>query len=1038
MHATKRYLVVLWFMGLASIPMSMVPAQVFNYLTGLLQNTGDVAFSAVWPVIVLYFLCRVGIALLDVARTVLNGYYLENIVRAYTLKVFGRVLRISPDFFRRHDAARISNRVIRDTRTVESFWLNLKVQIPLAVIGLLAYGYVLFFGLSAETPVIGRFLGSHTQQGNWLIGSLIIIFAPVQSFFLFFDKRIQRINREAALAGDDIVSKSYETVAGVNEIRGHNAFDFAMSRVSDAYSRFRRVQLRMLKLNAFFRGFGPFLNALVNCILLELGALLCLGDLNLPVLGVTVESIRWQDYLGFVFMAMAVHGYIGSIMQFYFRWRMTRQTIKRVDEYAKSPVVFVGDEHAPDVDGRRDELVFDGIGYETGVGTRILADLNIEVKPGEHVALVGPSGCGKSTALNLIVRDIAPSSGKVAFDTTPVHEADFESLAGEVALVPQRAVLFDMSIRNNVLLGLRRPSDKTVTDAEGPVDVSRLPDVPDSESLDDVLLRTMHKVGLTGDLIKKALDSPCPDSWRKRSRILEAREHLGDELRERILRASPDLVEPFDRGAYLRQCTVRENLLFGFSAETDVAAMFDDEFEGPTRRLNELLSDHRLHGRLLNLGRWRFVREQRSGGLVRQVSPKLYNILTALTKAGYDASDIAASTETQTENGIANLSRHHRTVLFEVALDTRADLAETFFTTGSGFVEDVLEARNMVTADGKMRKMDVRHFDDPDAAGWLRLRESLIGGRVNPRIRASFEQVDALIVDALSGEDLLDELVLMGMEYRVGDRGRNLSGGQGMKVAIARAVVKNPNVLLMDEVTAPLDEGSQARVMNMVREDFAHRTVIAVSHRLSSIRDFDRILVFDRGHVVQQGSYEQLYAEHGLFRTLVDQQEGRPPSPSPRTASQPAEAESATEQSVQMQRVLALSPLFSNMDSSHIAMLERFANIVECAKGTVLFHRGDDGDEFFIILEGSVQFFLKRDDADGLREEIVDTFGPGQAFGELALFGDVPRTLGARAVEDARLCTIKRDDLIRLIEASPGIAIALLQTVSRRMAGMVH
>ncbi|MFH2099636.1 MAG: ABC transporter ATP-binding protein, partial [Pseudomonadota bacterium] len=541
MSKTRPYLLVLWFIGLVSIPMSMVPAQVFNYLTGVLQAGSSPRFSSILPIILLYFLCRSGIAFLDVVRTMVNGVYLEQSTREFTLKVFSRVLRISPDFFRRHDPARIANRVIADTRTVKSFWLGLSVSVPVSALGLLAYAYVLFFGLSRDTPLAGVFLGGHTQVGSWFLGTLILVMAPIQSYFVLFDKKIQEINREAAAAGDEIVTRAHETIAGVAEIRANNAFDYAMERVGKAFAGYRDVQIRMTKLSAFFSGAGPMINALVNCILLAIGARLCLGPLHIPGIGLAIEPIRWQDYLGFTFMAMAVHGYIGSLLRFYLRWRMTRETIRRVDEYVKSPLVFCPDDSAPDLDPAQDSLTFDGVDFETALGNRILGDLHIRVRSGERLAFAGPSGSGKSTAMNLVTRELSPTGGSLAFGDKPVERINFESLAREVALVPQKPMLFDMSIRDNILLSLRRPCGGGIEDGGWTTDVSRLAGVRDTADLDRVLLTVVEQVGLSEDLGKKGLDNSCPANRAECSSIIGRAPEICRAVSERLSR-NPDMV----------------------------------------------------------------------------------------------------------------------------------------------------------------------------------------------------------------------------------------------------------------------------------------------------------------------------------------------------------------------------------------------------------------------------------------------------------------------------------------------------------------
>jgi len=86
---------------------------------------------------------------------------------------------------------------------------------------------------------------------------------------------------------------------------------------------------------------------------------------------------------------------------------------------------------------------------------------------------------------------------------------------------------------------------------------------------------------------------------------------------------------------------------------------------------------------------------------------------------------------------------------------------------------------------------------------------------------------------------------------------------------IARIVLKNPSVLVLDEATASLDASSQARIIELVKERFKDRTVISIAHRLGTVKDYDRILVFDNGQIVEEGTFEELLARGGLFARLL-------------------------------------------------------------------------------------------------------------------------------------------------------------------------
>jgi putative ABC transport system ATP-binding protein len=104
----------------------------------------------------------------------------------------------------------------------------------------------------------------------------------------------------------------------------------------------------------------------------------------------------------------------------------------------------------------------------------------------------------------------------------------------------------------------------------------------------------------------------------------------------------------------------------------------------------------------------------------------------------------------------------------------------------------------------------------------------------------------------------------------VGSKGDRLSGGQKQKIGIARALLKDPNILILDEATASLDNASQARIQHLLNSELKGKnTLIAVMHRLEMIRDFDVIAVMKAGRIIEMGKYEELMERKGLFYELA-------------------------------------------------------------------------------------------------------------------------------------------------------------------------
>jgi ABC-type multidrug transport system fused ATPase/permease subunit len=148
----------------------------------------------------------------------------------------------------------------------------------------------------------------------------------------------------------------------------------------------------------------------------------------------------------------------------------------------------------------------------------------------------------------------------------------------------------------------------------------------------------------------------------------------------------------------------------------------------------------------------------------------------------------------------------------------------------------------------------------------------LLSGTITENLR--FARADAADdeIHAAARQANAEEFILRlpgGYATRVGERGATLSGGQRQRLAIARAILRNPPVLILDEATSALDYESERLIQEALDRLATGRTVITIAHRLSTIRNADRIVVLDRGRVVEQGDFRTLTAQGGAFARLV-------------------------------------------------------------------------------------------------------------------------------------------------------------------------
>jgi ATP-binding cassette subfamily B protein len=172
---------------------------------------------------------------------------------------------------------------------------------------------------------------------------------------------------------------------------------------------------------------------------------------------------------------------------------------------------------------------------------------------------------------------------------------------------------------------------------------------------------------------------------------------------------------------------------------------------------------------------------------------------------------------------------------------------------------------------------DLKLADLRKAIGFVSQDIYLFHGTVRENIAyGTFDAPQDEIIKAAKIAEAHDFIMSLpqGYDTIVGERGQKLSGGQRQRVSIARAVLKNPPVLILDEATSAVDNETEALIQRSLEKIAIGRTTIVIAHRLSTIRNADRIFVLEHGQLKEQGKHDELVAEGGIYARLWGVQTG--------------------------------------------------------------------------------------------------------------------------------------------------------------------
>jgi ATP-binding cassette subfamily B protein len=273
------------------------------------------------------------------------------------------------------------------------------------------------------------------------------------------------------------------------------------------------------------------------------------------------------------------------------------------------------------------------------------------------------------------------------------------------------------------------------------------------------------------------------------------------------------------------------------------------------------------------------------------------------------------------------------------------------------------------------------------------------------------DATDAEIEAAAQSAEIHDFILTLpdGYDTLAGERGSRFSGGQRQRLAIARAVLRRPAILILDEATSSLDPTTEAAVNATFSRISSGRTVISITHRLSSVIHADWIYVMHHGQIAEQGRHDDLVASGGRYSTMWRRQSGLR-----------INAEGAGVAA----RWLSEMPFFEDVDPSTLEELATLFATEQIPEDRDIICEGDPGDRFYILVRGKAEVLKASKRAAVLQD--------GDYFGEIALLSNQPRNATVRSLTPCVCLILQRDHFRAMLDRSAPLRERIEQVMKRR------
>ena len=789
-----------------------------------------------------------------------KGQLGERMLRRFRYQLYVRLLRFPLTHFQKTSAAQIIPMVTAESESLGGF-IGDALALPAFQGGTLL---TIIFFMFVQDPVLG---------------AAAVALYPFQGYIIpKLQRKVNQLAKQRVRTQRIVADRIQESAAGIIEIHSNNTVKLHLTDFAGLLGRIYDIRFEIYKRKFFVKFLNNFIGQLTPFFFYSIGGYLVIrGNLSFGALVAVLAAYKdmaspWKE-----------------LLDFYQQKEATRILYEQIVEQFQ-PAGLTDPElmlrEPPEIPRLQGELAVSNLSLAEDERNLILDAVTFSLRLDEHVAIIGQSGSGKNELALLLARLMRPTGGRITIGGRDLGDMPLAIVGERIGYVSATPYLFTGTLRDNLLLALRhrpmRPAKYDETEARrrarqaeearraGNIDFDLHGDwvdyaaagVADAEELTHRIVELLTRLDFETDVYNFGLRSRFDTGADPEltARLLEAR----GALRERLAADGiTNLVETFDPERYNTNATVAENLLFG----TPIGPVFDFDALAGNHYVRAVLDKVGLTEDLIEAGRRAAatMTEMFAGlppdheffdqfsFISAEELPELAAILSAADSAG----------------GIAGLHRDQREKLLAlpfrlIAARHRLDILDETMQ------QRLLEARHIFRRDvPEEAKGEIEFFDPERYNASASLQDNILFGKIAYGEADAPVRVPALISELLDAMSLRPTVVDIGLNYEVGTGGSRLSLAQRQRAAIARALLKRPDLLILNEATTALDGHTQAKVGDGIRQDMAGRGLIWVLHRASLARDFDRVLVMSGGKLQEQGTFSELNRRDTLTGHLL-------------------------------------------------------------------------------------------------------------------------------------------------------------------------